>query len=506
MATATRPRLAPLGLRDRLPGRLPRALPPLVVILGVPLALWLVYRPSYVNFDARYSMLWARDLLHGHRPDYTGVFAPTPHPLQTLVGAFTLPFGDHSAQAMVALTLLSFGALTWLVYRLGAQLWSPAAGIAAAAVVATRPSFARFALIGYQDLAFAALVVLALLLEVRRPRRGPAVLGVLAVAGLVRPDAWVLSLLYLGYLWRGSPSRQRAKLTALALVAPALWIGQDWIITGQPFHSLHGTRELAGEVNRRRPPLTVPKRMAWYFELVLLWPLAIGVPIGLVFAWRHGRRRWALLVAAAVALTAFTVLTSLVGLSLIQRYLVTPGALLALVYGLGALGWTHLPQGPLRDAWRIAGVGLIALSVAYIPFQIGKFEGISHTMKREARNYGDLRLVGKAQVVRAKFATCGTISTIGHRAVPDLRYWLGGRPRSVDQVEGSSRSVGPLLVEPRATKEMWTFDRKHFAKVKPPPGYGLVYRNHSWSVYARPGCAHGTLAHAPGGSPQTDSS
>jgi len=506
MATATRPTLARVGLRDRVPGRVPRLLPALLVVLGIPLVLWLIYQPSYVNFDARYSLLWARDILHGHTPDYTGVFAPTPHPLQTLVSFPLLALGSEAARGMVALTLVCLGALTWLVYRLGRELWSPAVGIVAAAIVVTRPSLERYALIGYQDLAFAALVAFALLLEVRRPRRGPVVLGVLAVAGLVRPDAWLLSALYVIYLWRWSAPRERAKLIGLALAAPLLWVAQDWIITGQPLHSLHGTRTLAGEVNRRRPPLTIPKRTAWYYELLLLWPLAGGVPLGLAFAWRYARRRWALLVGTAVALTAFTFVTSLAGLSLIQRYLVTPGALLAVVYGLAVFGWLRLGEGRARQIWGALGALALAASIAYLPFQIDKHTSVKHTMTREARNYGDLRLVAQDPAVKAKFHECGTISTIGHKAVPDLRYWLDGPPRSVDQVEGAKRSVGALMVEPRATKQMWGFDREHFARVKPPTGYARIYANHSWAVYAHPGCARGTLAAAPGGDLQADSS
>src|SRR5919109_4614036 len=83
MATVSRPRPAPVGLRDGLAGRGGRMLLALLVVAAVPAVLWLIYRPSYVNFDARYSLLWSRDILHGNTPDYTGVFAPTPHPLQT---------------------------------------------------------------------------------------------------------------------------------------------------------------------------------------------------------------------------------------------------------------------------------------------------------------------------------------------------------------------------------------------------------------------------------------
>jgi hypothetical protein len=506
MATASRLREAPAALRgDVLTANARRVLPALAVIVGVPVLLWLLYRPSYVNFDARYALLWARDIVHGHTPDYTAAFAPTPHPLQTLVSLPLLLAGDSSAKVMVALTLLALGCLTWLVYRLGAELWSPAAGIVAAAVVATRPSLARFALIGYQDLAFAALVTYALLLETRKPKRGAPVLIVLAIAGLMRPDAWLLSLLYVAYLWRDTQPDQRTKLVALALSAPLLWIAQDWIITGQPLHSLHGTKTLAGEVNRRRPALSIPKRTLWYYKLLLLWPLAVGVPLGLAFAWLYARKRFALLVATAIALTVWILLTSIVGLSLIQRYLVTPGALMAIVYGVAVFGWSNLRAGENRQIWKAAGVLALALSVAYIPSQVSKYRSIKHTMNNEARNYADLRLVGQSPAVRARFTQCGDrFSTIGHKAMPDLRYWLGAPPRSIDLVEGSKTEVGPLMIEPRATKQMWTFDRTEFAKVKPPSSYTRLYANHSWVVYAAPGCGSGRLSAAPGGDVQAD--
>jgi hypothetical protein len=325
---------------------------------------------------------------------------------------------------------------------------------------------------------------------------------VLAAAGLMRPDAWLLSLLYLAYVW--NDREDRAKLIALALSAPLLWIAQDWIITGQPLHSLHGTKTLAGEVNRRRPPLTIPSRTAWYFKLLLLWPLALGVPAGLVFAWLYARKRFVLLLATAAALTLWIVLTSIVGLSLIQRYLVTPASLLAVVAGVGMVGWLKLRADQKRQTWKVVGIAALIASVAYIPAQLSKLKSIHGTMTKEARNYADLKLVGNAPAVRAKFEQCGSISTIGHKAMPDLRYWLDGRPKSIDLVEGSKTKVRALMLKPRATKQMWGFDRTHFAKVQPPPGYTRIYENHSWAVYAASGCSGGRLAAPPGGDVQAD--
>ena len=67
-----------------LGGRL-RFLPALGTALGVAALLKLVYEPWFLNYDARYALVWARDLATGLTPDYEGPFAPTPHPLETVV-------------------------------------------------------------------------------------------------------------------------------------------------------------------------------------------------------------------------------------------------------------------------------------------------------------------------------------------------------------------------------------------------------------------------------------
>src|ERR671917_1498844 len=170
-----------------------RAFPAAATVAGAALVLWLVYRPWHLNYDARYALLWARDLWTGHAPEYTADFAPTPHPLQTAVSSLALPFGDASDQVLTWMVLLCFGLVGYLVYRLGAELFNRPAGAVAAAVVLTRPIMERDALLAYQDIPFAALVIGAVLLEARRPRRGAPVLALLAIAGLLRPEAWVLA-------------------------------------------------------------------------------------------------------------------------------------------------------------------------------------------------------------------------------------------------------------------------------------------------------------------------
>src|SRR3954451_4706826 len=209
-----------------------RSVPAAIVIAGVAVLVKLVFGPWYLNYDARYALLWARDISRGLTPDYEAAFAPTPHPLSTAWSALALPFGESGDRVIMWLTLLAFGALVYLAYRLGAQLFTPAAGVVTALVVASRPAIVRDTLLGYQDLPFACLVVGAVLAEASRPRRGTATLVLLAIAGLLRPEAWVLAGLYWLYLARDLDWPARIRLAALVAVGPVAWLLMDLAVTG----------------------------------------------------------------------------------------------------------------------------------------------------------------------------------------------------------------------------------------------------------------------------------
>ncbi len=100
----TRPLSSP-RMRARL-----RFLPALGTVVGVAVLLKIVYAPWFLNYDARYALLWARDVARGLTPDYEAPFAPTPHPLETLVSLVAVPFGTGGDAIMLWATLLCFGA------------------------------------------------------------------------------------------------------------------------------------------------------------------------------------------------------------------------------------------------------------------------------------------------------------------------------------------------------------------------------------------------------------
>ena len=494
MATISPPRRAPslsvpkiIQERRR---RLPRFVAPLLTIVGVAVVVYLRYGPQFVNYDAQWALVWASDLWSGVMPEYTADFAPTPHPLATAVSSLALPLGHSASLGIVWMTLLCFGALVYLTYRLGSELFSPWVGLVAALVVFTRPAMVRDTVLGYQDLPFAVLVIGAVLLEERRPHRGAAVLALLALAGLLRPEAWVLSGLYWLYLWRGSSPAERAKTAALVMSAPLIWAGSDWIIAGDPLHSLHGTAALADTADRRRSPEDVPYWTAQYFAYALREPMVIGVPLGLAFAWLYRRRRATMPVAVVVAMTAVFAVGPLFGLPLIRRYVETPAVLLTLFYGLAVCGWLMLPKGRSRTRWMVLGGVAVALSVAYIPWHAKKLNNVERRVKVDTRMYGTLQRITEAPKMRAAFAKCPSLTVANHRPLPFVRFWLDAPPGTVRTVESGAGPMGDLLLLPRRTQfTRRLYSRRTYPAVRPPAGYERVLRTRAWRLFAAPGCA-----------------
>src|SRR5579871_6529418 len=57
--------------------------------------------PTYPTYDSFYALLWGRDLLHLHLPDFRVYRGPTEHPLAIFFGMLCSIFGDGGARLMV---------------------------------------------------------------------------------------------------------------------------------------------------------------------------------------------------------------------------------------------------------------------------------------------------------------------------------------------------------------------------------------------------------------------
>ena len=244
----------------------------------------------------------------------------------------------------------------------------------------TRRPVLDFGARAYVDVPYLALVLGALLVETRRPRAGAPVLVLLGVAGLIRPEAWLFSAAYLVWLWIGGVRDPR--LWALAAAAPLLWALGDLIVTGDPLHSLTGTRDTAQRLDRitglGAVPGTVPRRLGEILREPVLFGAAGGGLLALAFL----RARVAVGAAAGViALVAFCVLAA-AGLPILGRYLLAPATILALFCGAGAFGWAELPRGhPWRRRWAWFGALTLVGLVVFIPAQVDRIGNLRDALR-----------------------------------------------------------------------------------------------------------------------------
>ncbi|MBK8293532.1 MAG: hypothetical protein IPK93_01685 [Solirubrobacterales bacterium] len=169
---------------------------PLVFVAVITAILLLIFPRGFPNYDTIYYLLWGREIFHGMSPDYGAPLAPTPHPLYDLIGAVFAPLGDGSITVSIVLAYVSLGLLAWLVYRLGSEWFDrPIGGVAAFLIMTSAPILSN-GLRAYVDLPYMVLCLAALLIETRKPKAGWPVLVLLALAGLLRPEAWLFAGFY----------------------------------------------------------------------------------------------------------------------------------------------------------------------------------------------------------------------------------------------------------------------------------------------------------------------
>ena len=134
-------------------------------------------------------------------PTFDAYRAPTQHPLAVAFGAAAVAAGRRRRPRLVCGDARRrFVALAAGLYRLARASFTPLVGLVAAALLCTRFDFPFLAARGYIDIPYLAFVVWAAALEAASARAAARRCCVLlAGAGLLRPEAWLLSGLY--WLW-----------------------------------------------------------------------------------------------------------------------------------------------------------------------------------------------------------------------------------------------------------------------------------------------------------------
>jgi len=463
---------------------------PAAWVAAVSAALLLVFPVGFPNYDTVYALVWGRELAHGVSPDYGSALPPTPHPLADLLGLVATPLGDGAITVTMVVAYASLGLTAYLVYRLGELWFDRWIGAVAAAIVLTRAPFLSNGLRAYVDLPYIALCLGALTIEAKRPRAGWPVLSLLALAGLLRPEAWLFAGAY--WIWlaldRTRSRGELAWLVALAAAAPILWALFDAITTGSPTYSFTGTQETVEALNRQTGPVDLvlygPRRLGE----VLQWPGMVGALGGVVLGYAFLRRRSALGIAAVLlALGAFALLAC-AGLAIIARYTMLAGAVLSIFAALALLGWRLLAvDHPWRRRWQLFA-GVVALMfLLWLPNQWD----LDSTVHRDLSNQGTIERDLTDLVDAGAFRPlCGPIAVPNHRAIPRLAFGLEAKPTEIVSASEEGIPARGYLVAPTSPFVIHNFildpnDPTRFAVKKVPPGFREVDRNASWRVYRR---------------------
>jgi Dolichyl-phosphate-mannose-protein mannosyltransferase len=414
--------------------------------------------PTYPTYDSFYALLWGRDLLHAHLPDFRVYRGPTEHPLAIAFGAFCSIFGDGGARLMVLGSIASFVTLVAGLYRLGRLCFGPVVGLVAGLLVLSRFFLENLAAQGYLDISYVALIVWAVILEVERRRRGAVVLALLAAAGLLRPDAWFLAAAY--WLWCAWPrSAERAEgdarrvwarralwLAVLAAIGPVVWVLVDLIVTGKPFYSLSSTAGLARELGRTQGLAGVVGSVWTFLVRIDKLPVLLGALAGIPLAIWLAPRRVLTPLAALVLLLGVFVLEGAAGASVIDRYLLAGAVMMLLFCAVAVGGWAMLVPGTwMRRTW-MAGAALLVLYGATSAATTLSLSSLRTTLAYHEDFHKGLAVALADPAVKRELKRCPLLTLPNNKLIPDARWILD----TVDQHDIVARSQARADVHKRS--------------------------------------------------------
>ena len=435
--------------------------------------LWLVLGRGYLGYDTEWALIWGGEIAGGEVPDYAAVpTAPTPHPLTNAFGALLSPLGDAAPTILLVAHMAALVTLAYQLFELGRVLIAWPVGALAAALALTRPALVEQTLYASLDVVFLALVASAAVAEARRPRRGVAVLVLLALAGLLRPEAWPLAAAYTVYLLAARDRRRWPQLIALGAAGPVVWAFTDLVVTGDPLYSRRSTERITTALNPEgtSDPSALPSLWDFLREVLTGPVVAIGIAGLLSGLWLLRSRVLLPAAICALGVGAFLAL-DLFDLPPLPRYVTLPATMLVLFCGVAAFGWLAVESRPrVRGAWMLAALAVAAVLIPSLRDDLRRIDRVAELSHSAGESVRDLDRLAETPAVRAASRRCRTVlvKTFGYR--PQVALALDREPEEI-QVGVPGRTTRGLAVVPVGTVR--------------PRGFAPVAATRLWTVSER---------------------
>jgi hypothetical protein len=444
-----------------------------------------VLRPGAVTDDTYAFLDWGRDLRHGVLPLLEH---RTFQPLPIVSGGLLSLFGPAAPTITIMVCLAALVLLAAAAWRiLALHGFGQPAPAAAALLVLVTPVLPVLALVAYNNLPFATLVLWALVFELEERPAGAWTM--LILAGLTRPEAWLFLLAY-GVLswWRaGHPYAPRGWLPIAALAGGPIvvWAALEWGLFGDPLYSLHNTSGAAVQSTHTNSPEAL-----WHTlrANVLTAPLIAAGLGALALAWLAPRRLAATTLAATLLAALSIVILAGSNFNLPGRDFSVLVALSCVLTAAGAV----LPAQLMARSHRFPApiVALVACAGAALVVGLAAPKFL-HALRNNFRRISVSHATGKTfthevgnalPLIDVRSAPHHSVAMLGAVNNSQLAWVLGVRYNAVtEQVEPGTR----LIVQP--SQATWSrlsqYHLTNRTRSRLPRGWRVI-ANEGWQIYA----------------------
>jgi hypothetical protein len=461
-----------------LPG-LPRGALLLVAVGVLATALFaLLFGAPGVTGDVVYHLVWGRELAHGTLETFAP--GPTPHPLVLAAATATSVLGTQASYDVTWFLWgpAALGATLAALVCLASQLGNRWTAVLAAVTLAVDVPVLSWAAFAQYDIAFGALILWALAAHLGRPGRPVAPLVLLAFAGLIRPEAWLLAGLY--WLWLARKLSWRGRILTAAIVgaAPACWMAIDAAVMGDFMYSFHYTETASRELTDRYTRSEHALRSAADLALVggaLTLPAAL-----LLLVRRDVLRRPALrpvLALLGFSLASFALL--LVDGLPNQRYLIVPGYLLIVLAALAAT-----PNGVAGPRVAVVAAGLLAAqAIVFSPAPLR----VPDRLEPAVDGVTDVKTLLARPEVEQMFDSCQDITLTSLRQT--WSYWSGRKLGAFSESDRPGWRPDVYIVPASQESADWLLTRHLYdddASFTVPAGMRRGPAAGAWQLYLNP--------------------